>query len=273
MRTKDAHKIGMAVDDLRMDVRSALTTAAAMAFRAVELGVGTGTFVPEALGSSGRRELSHFVDGLGLELVSLSADLPRLSLSDPRTSEQRVDRTTQLLDLARDLGVPVVTTGVGALTDAKTGEPSDLVIEALDRLGEYADSRGVRLALRPSYDAGERWVSLLKRLNCPSLRVCLDPAAIVMTGANPLSALEQYIEQVAVVHARDATAGFSDPHGGEPRLGQETALGGGEVDFVGLLDVLREAEYRGPYILRRRETRNAQQDLTAARDVFRNLLG
>jgi len=272
MRTNDTPKIGIDVDDLHMDVRSGLTTAAAMAFRAVELCVGTGTFASEALGSSGRRELAHVVNGLGLELVSLSVDLPRLRLSDPRTSEERVDRTTGVLDLARDLGVYVVTTGVGALTDAKTGDPSELVIEALGRLGEYADARGVRLALRPSYDAGARWVTLLNKLNCPSLRVCLDPAAIVMTGANPLSAIEQYIEQVVCVHARDATAGFSDPHGGEPRLGRETALGEGDVDFIGLLGVLRDAEYRGPYILRRREARHARQELTSARDMLRAML-
>ena len=268
----DEHRIGIDADDLRLDVRSGLKQAAAMAFRTVQISAALGELAPENLSSSGRRALSQFVGSLGLELASLSAELPRLRLTDPATVEERVDRTAGILDLARDLGVPVVTTGVGALTDPQTGKPSDLVVEALGRMGEYADSRGVQLALRPSYDAGERWVTLLETLRCPALRVCLDPASVVMTGANPLSEIERYIEQVAAFHVRDATAGFSDPHGGEPRLGQETALGQGDVDFVRVLELLRDVEYRGPYILRRLDARDPRKELTAARETLLGML-
>lgn len=266
------NRIGIDVDDLRLSAREGLKKAAAMAFRAVELGAAQGEVCPDELGSSGRRELKRYVEGLGLELASLSAEMPRLRLTDLSRVEERIERTQGIIELARSLDVRVVTTGVGALIDLKTGRPSEQALEAIGRMGEYADARGVHLALRPSYDAGARWVSILKAVACPSLKVCLDPGALVMTGANPLESIERFIEQVTLVHARDATAGFSDPQGGEPRLGHETALGDGDVDLVGVLGVLREAEYRGAYILRRIEARDPQAELIAARAALESLL-
>lgn len=272
MPSNDANRIGIDVDDLRLGPRRGLEQAAAMAFRAVELGAAAGEVSPRELGSSARRELRRYAQGLGLELVSLSADMPRLRLTDPATVEERIERTCQILDLARDLQVPTVTAGVGSLSDPKSGGLSELVVESLGRMGEYAEARGVRLALRPSYEAGDRWIALLDRLRCRSLCVGLDPASMVMAGANPLASIERFIEQVALFHARDATAGFADPHGGEPRFGHETALGEGDVDLVGVLNILREVDYRGPYILRRHDARDPRSELASSRDVLLRML-
>ena len=272
MASRNDAALGIDIEDLRQDVRRGIKKAAELEFRAVELSATQGQAAPDTLGASGRRDLARFADSLGIKLSALTADMPALRITHPTTVEERIDRTTRILDLARDLGVPVVTTGFGALTDPQSGKPSELAIEALGRIGEYADARGVCLAIRPSYDAGERWTAVLDALRCPSIRVGLDPAEVVMTGANPLAAIERFIEQVSLFHARDATAGFSDPHGGEPRLGHETALGEGDVDLVGVIEVLREAEYRGPYILRRKSAEDPVRALVTARDTLRRLL-
>jgi sugar phosphate isomerase/epimerase len=263
---------GVDLDDLKLDVRRGLKWAAEMEFRAVELGAVEGDVTPQNLGSSGRRELARLADGLGLSLAAFSAEMPHLRLSDTRAVEERIDRTCRIIDLARDVRVPTVTAGLGALTDRQTGQPSELAVEALSRIGDHADSRGVRFALRPSYDAGVHLTAVLDAIRCPSLVVCLDPAAVVMTGANPLASIERYIEQVKLFHARDATAGFSDPHGGEPHLGRETPLGEGDVDIVGVLEVLRAVDYRGPYILRRHDARDPIQEIQSARETLRRMM-
>ena len=267
----DADRIGIDVDDLRLGTRQGMKQASAMEFRTVELGAARGEAAPGELTGSGRRELKRLAQGLGLELASLSADMPELRLTDPARAEERIERTCRIIDLARDLQTPIVTTGLGVVIDSRTGEPSDLVIEALGRIGEHADSRGIHLALRPSLDGGKAWAAFLKAIRCPSIRVCLDPAALVMTGANPMASFEQYVEHVALFHARDATAGFSDPQGGEPRLGCETALGDGDVDLVGVLDVLREADYHGACVVRRYNATNPRAELIAARETLRRM--
>ena len=175
----------------------------------------------------------------------------------------------QKIIIDTDIGddIVTVTASVGALTHPDTGEPSPGAIQALSCIGEFADSRGVRYALRPSHDSGERIVRVLEALRCPSIGICLDPAAMVMAGANPVASIEQYVGQVILMHARDGTSGLAE------HSGRETPLGEGDVDLPGLLAVLEVAEYRGPYVLRRTDSQNPAADLAAAREHLKRLLG
>ena len=167
-----------------------------------------------------------------------------------------------MIELAKDLGVGVVTVSTGALTHPETGEPSAHAIDALRRIGEFAEVRGVSHAIRPARDGGDRMVRVLDELACPAISVCLDPAELLMNGANPLSGIERYIEQIRLIHARDGTAGRADG------AGRETPLGEGDVDMVALLAVLSAADYAGPYILRRADSQNPVADIERARTVF-----
>lgn len=255
-------RIAVNIDDLRLPTKDALRKAAELKFGAVELATVAGDLAPSNLSSSGRRHLARFAGGFGLEMAALVADVAGLSLTDPRTAGERVERTCGVIELAADLKVPVVTASAGALTHPETGEPSSLATEALRRIGEYADSRGVVYAMRPSRDAGERLAAVLDVLRCPSIRVGLDPAAMVMSGVDPLASIERFIGQISLLHARDALAGLAD------RPGRETRLGEGEVDLVALLSVLHAAEYTGTYVVRRMDSNTPVLDIQAGRDML-----
>ncbi|MBI3835006.1 MAG: sugar phosphate isomerase/epimerase [Planctomycetes bacterium] len=256
-------RIGIDLDDLRMPAKDALRTASRLELRAIELPAARGETSAKNLDASGRRHLLHLVNSLGLSLNSLSADAPGLRLTDSKTVDERVDRSIEVIQLARELHVPLVTAAVGQLTHPETGEPSSMAMQALARIGEFADSRGVCFAIRPSYDGGTRLAATLDALRCPSLRVGLDPAAMVICGVNPLADIEKFVQHISHFHARDATAGLPD------RPGTETRLGEGEVDLTGCLMVLHAAEYRGAYILRRTASARPIEDLLAARDALK----
>lgn len=258
--------IGVDVDDFRLHVKDGLRKASEVGFQTVELATVRGDVEPSNLSASGRRHLSRYVNGLGLRMAALVADLPGLRLCDPGTVDERVERTCRILELARDLEVPVVTASTQALTHPETGEPSPHPIEALKRIGEYADSRGVLYALQPTCDGGDRIARVSDELGCPSIRICLDPAAMVMAGANPLSVIERLGSQITLMHARDGTAGLPG------RSGQETRLGEGEVDLVSVLAMLSAAEYAGPYILRRTDSQTPIEDISSGRDDLAKLL-
>jgi inosose dehydratase len=185
-----------------------------------------------------------------------------------RTVDQRVQRTRMVIELAHQVGVPVVVSAAGSLTHPETGEPSAVAIEALGQIGEFADASGVQFAIRPAYEGGARLSAVLRAVGCPAVRVCLDPAAMVMVGTDPLASIDQYVESVALLHVRDATAGFADRRRGEGRAGRETPLGEGDADIAGILEVLRDAEYRSPYILRRTDAPRPIDDLQMAREVL-----
>ena len=258
--------IGVDIDDFRVGPKAGLTMAAELQFRVVEMATVAGDVAAWNLSSSGRRHLARFVSGLGLRFASLVADMPDLRLRDPGAIDERVERSLRVVELAADMNVPIVTTSVGPMTDLETCEPLPAVLEALSRIGEYADSRGRVLGIRPSFDSGDRLTAVLDALNCPSVRVCLDPAELVMGGSNPIASFEKLAGRIALVHTRDATAGT--PH----RSGHEVRLGTGEVDLVGVLAALDAAEYRGDYVLRRTDSQSPGTDLTDARDVLERLL-
>lgn len=257
-----ASRIGIDVADLRLGVREAFQQAAAMQFALVEAPATDPDLAPRHLTDSGRRHLIRYLSGLGLNLTALTADVPHTRLTHPATVEERIDRTRDILRLAADLRVPVVAASVGALTDPQTGEPSTVALEALAQIGAEADRTGRIYAVRPSADPAERLAEVLARLGCPSLRVCMDPAELVMSGVNPVPIVERCANLIALSHARDGTAGLGN------RVGHETPLGEGEVDLVGLWKALAEAGYGGPHIIRRYDSQRPQKDLIAAREYL-----
>ena len=258
--------IGVDIDDFRLSPTEALKRAADLRFRVVEVATVAGELAAWNLSPSGRRHLLRYASGLGLRMGALTADLPGLHLTDPSSVDERVSSTLKIIDLARDVNVPIVTASVGALTDPATGEPLPTAMEALSRIGEFADSRGGVYGLRPSVDTTEQLATVLDHLGCPAIKVCLDPAMMVMNGINPLASFEKLAEHISLCHARDATVGSST------RSGQETRLSEGEVDLTGMLALLDTADYGGDYIVRRTDSQTPIDDIAQGRDVLESIL-
>lgn len=260
-------RLGLDIEDLRLPTKDGLRRVAELGCRFVELPTASGEISPRALSASGRRHLSRFVDGFGLRIAALTVDVPGLRLTDPRTVDERILRTCETIELARELGVTIVTASAGALTHPDSGELSDVAAAALRQIGEFADSHGVGYALRPSQDASDRVAQVLDAIRCPSLQLCIDPAALVMQGINPIAFIEALGGSTTLVHARDATAGSS----GHP--GHETRIGEGEVDLIGLAEALAERDYSGPIIARRTDSVAGSLDLADAATRLNRLFG
>ncbi len=258
--------VGVNLGDLRLGARGSLARAADLRFDAIEIPAAAGELSPHELSESGRRHLSRLVSGMGLKVASLSADIRAARLTDPASVDQRVARTVEILELARDLGVTVVTSAVGALTHPDTGEPSPVALEALRAIGERADLLGCAVAIRPSHDTAERLGGVLDALGCPALRVGLDPAGMAMVGVNPLPIVERFADRLSLIHARDATAGTARG------AGRETTLGQGDIDFERLYDLLDAADYHGAHIIRRIDAERPLADLVAGRARVLELL-
>lgn len=259
-------RIGVDLDDLGLAPKAAMGLASEMQFGCAELATVSGDVAAWNLSASGRRHLARLAKGFGIRLEALVADMPQLRLSNPNTAEQRIDRTLQVIELAADMEVPIVTASLSKLTDSQTGDPNPSCVEALGRIGEFAISRGRSFCIRPSTDSGERLAALLERVNCPAIHIGLDPADMVMVGSNPLAAQDRLAERISLFHARDATAGTAD------HAGREVALGAGEVDMVGVLAMLDAAGFQGAYILRRTESNSASEQILQSRETLQRLL-
>jgi L-ribulose-5-phosphate 3-epimerase len=255
-------RIGINIHDLRIPAREGLAQAARMDFRTVELPALEGETAPENLSSSGRRHLSRLARDYGLALAALDADFGARALADPARVDAAVHRTSQVLVLARELGIPLVVGGVGRIEESADRDTRQQVIEALRVIGEQADRIGPCYAITTSYASPQTLRSVLDEVACPSIRVCLDPGALVMAGHEPIAATELLADQILLSHARDGLAGTAE------RLGRETPLGSGYVNLAAYLATLAEAGYAGPQILRRTDSDRPAEDLAAAQKLL-----
>lgn len=260
-----SHELGVDIDDLALPTKAALRKAAELDLRAVEMAPVSGEVAAWNLSHTGRRHLSRFAGSLGLRFASLVADVPGLRLSNPNTADEQVHRAVSVVDMAASIDVPTVTISLGGPMPGDEKESLSDALDALARIGDAAESRGRILAVRPVGVAGDDLADILDNINCPAIKVCLDPAALVMAGCSPLASPERLAERIALVHARDGTAGLGAASGHEVRFGE------GDVDFVGLLALLDSADYRAPYILRRRNSQEPVADIASTRDAMKRL--
>lgn len=259
-------RIGADTDDFRLPVKTGLQRAAELGFGSVEIGTTAGDVHPRRLTGTGRRHLARIVRGFGLDLAALSSDSVQARRPDAITLDAHVDHARAVLEMAADVGAPVVTARLGPLIDPRCGKPVEQAVGMLEFLGEQADRFGTLLAVRVGDDDPIRLAALLHDLNCPSLRVCLDPAALLAAGCDLGEAVERLSGHLALSHARDARL-----IGGAGRI-METVLGRGDVDFSSYLASLASCEYAGPHIIRRTESLNPIAELREARDYLESSL-
>ena len=149
--------------------------------------------------------------------------------------------------MVNEIGIKSITSHLGFIPD----DPNDPVyvsfIELMKDLAGHLASNGQILC----FETGQELPSTLKRtirdVGTGNLFVNLDPANLILYGkAYPLDAVEMFGEYVRGMHAKDAVWPNRDE-----RLGQETVLGQGEVNFPVLLPMLKAKGFRGPITIER----------------------
>lgn len=124
--------------------------------------------------------------------------------------------------------------------------PFDVQAERLRIAAECATEVGVTILLETHPNLatnGEDSLRTLAAVDHPALKINFDPANIYFynEGRDAVRELEQIAPHVGGVHLKDTNGAFKTWH--------FPALGRGIVDFKGILRVLDEAGYDGPYTL------------------------
>ena len=249
-------QVGVRVDDLRMDVKRGLRWAAKLKFSTVEVSADGEETTAEALSESGRRHLARLVAGHGLGFASLACDSRGGGLADAAQTDVIVTRAGRTLQLAADMGVPVVSHEVGDLLSLSEDERAR-VIEALRALADQAERVGTVYAVRSRLCTPDALRGLIGTVDCPLVKVAVDPGALLMAGFDPLEVLAAHGDQVVLAYVRDALRGTPE------QAGQETALGEGQLDLDAYLAGLSGCGCGRPPILRRAQTTDAAGQLAA----------
>lgn len=219
---------------------------------------------PDELTASGRRDLLHLLDELGLRVASTTFTLRR-PLADEYELDRRVAALKQAMTWSFTLHASVLTFRLGKLPSEPDGREAQTLREILADLASYANHAGVTLAAIPSRDTPDDVQRLIAGITTGPLGVDFDPAQCAMSGHDSVAALKTLHALTQHVQLRD---GYVDLDGG----GAETAVGQGAVQWLELLATLGEIEYAGWLTAIRTQGPDKPGDLRRAIASLQNML-
>jgi sugar phosphate isomerase/epimerase len=262
-------KIGICLEALGLPLRRGLAEAVRLRVAGVQVDA-TGELGPNKLSQTGRREFSHLLRSMDLELSAIGCPLRR-GLDSAEDQQPRIEHVKRVMSLAFDLGPRVVVIQAGRVPDADEEKASaprvGYLAEALRALGAHGDRTGVVLALETGLESGATLREYLNRFDAGSLQVNYDPANLLMNGFDPIESLRELRGKVRHVHAKDARIV------GASRSAREVPLGQGDIDWLQLLATLEEVDYRGWLTIERESSDDRLGDAAGAVSFLRRLLG
>jgi sugar phosphate isomerase/epimerase len=227
LRTGTGLPIGVWLDDLRLDVRSGLSQAAAWRLEAAGLDAFGPELSPRSLSATGRRDLAQRLRAAGAKLAALRADVGGRRLAEAARLDARLARLRDALQLARDLGAPRLAVPLGFIpaTDAPDAEARKTLAEAVRALCDLGSGLGVRVAAAAGSEPAGELSSFLHAHDASGLlEVDFNPGLFVSRGQDPREALNALSERVGLCTAADSFRG-----------GGEAPFGKGDVPWGELL--------------------------------------
>jgi sugar phosphate isomerase/epimerase len=260
----NALRLGIRLESLGLPLRRALSEASRLGVAGVRVDTA-GDLSPNRLSQSGRREFLHLVRSHNLELTALGCPLRR-GLGNPQDLQPRIEHVQMVLSLSADLGPRLVVVQAGRVPDDPAAETARVMNESLQALARHGDRVGAVLALETGLESGAVLAAYLRRFDTGALGANFDPGNLVVHGLDPYQSARDLRGLVRHAHATDARRSSAS------RAAQEVPLGAGEIDWMQMLSVLEEIEYRGWLVVARDSGENRLVDLATGVAVLRRLL-
>ncbi len=249
-------KIGLRIECLRLPTRQALRQAAELGVQGVQVNA-VGELAPDNLSATGKRELRHLVNSLGLSLTALGFPT-RHGFNTAEGLEGRIAAAQKVLGLSYELRAPIVTGIIGRVPEDETHPTRQLLADSMRVVGSHAERVGAVFAIETGTESCATLRRFIDALGGLGLRANLDPANLLVKGYDPILAVRELNEAIVHTHARDAVR----ESGGE--LGREATPGDGDLDWNEYLGALEEVGYRGWFVIEREQSDNPQRDVARA---------
>lgn len=193
--------------------------------------------------ASTRTRVRRCAEKAGVTIAALNAHTNLIDgVPEKRQTNREFVRCS--LQLASDLGAPYVVVGGGRKQFyARESQYWDWLVTSLRELAAEANRLGVTLAVEAGSFPGSlvhntrRMQKLLSYDGLQRVGVVFDPAHYHVRGDLVAEAYRALSRRVVHVHAKDAR--------GSPEDFEFPPLGEGDIDFEGLITVMRAADYSG----------------------------
>lgn len=221
------------------DVDRVAAAAAEYGYQGVELRIYQGKVIPEDLPAGERRRIKGVFAARGIEICCISAST-RFAAADPGERAKQEDELRRYVELANDLGAPLVRTFGGTMP---AGIPEatvfDYVAESLQRVAEGAGDGGARIVLEThdAFSSGRAVAAVLDRVPSPVVGALWDTHHPYRTGESADQTYNLLAARLYHTHVKDARR-----EGDGWRL---VLLGEGEVPVRDVLTTLARRGYDG----------------------------
>lgn len=207
------------------------------------------------LTETGRRDLLHQLNEQGLKISGAVFPLQQ-GLYEPDKIDLRIAALRDAMKFAYSIKATTLCFRTGRIPNPDTKERK-LLVEVLSDLAQFANHVGTSLAVTPTQDTAESLKALIDEIKTGPVGIDFDPAHFAMSGHSVVDSLKLLHNLVLHVQLRDGDRSIDG--------GQEVAVGEGSVDWIEVMALLGEMDYRGWL------TAIRNQGTTRIRDVSRGV--
>lgn len=178
-----------------------------------------------------------------------------LGIVPPQYRAERLAALKRWTRFARALGAPAIITHAGFLPENATDAEFEPVVAALREVAECCKIHGIEFWFETGQETPVTLLRHIQAIGADNVGINFDPANLLLYGkGNPIDALQVFGRHVRCVHAKDGLLPV-DPM----RLGHETPIGEGRVNFPLLIRELKRIGFNGDLIIER-EISGEQQE-------------
>lgn len=233
----------------RLPVLAAVDAVTTAGYDAVELNAETLPWAGPHVGPETPPDVRASLRATGV-VGSIAAHRAGLASPDPDTRTEAVHWTVGCIELAGDIGAPIIHVIPGDQPDVGDGlgiaaEPGDLeaFVTSLTEIVTAGARLGVVVALEPIVNqlvsTTDQALEILERV--PGLKISFDPSHLQVTTHDVIDAARRLGPYVAIAAIKDAV--------GVPADFKFLAPGEGDIDFAGMLTELRDAGFDGDVVV------------------------
>ena len=225
--------------------------------------------VKRDLKSSGVRLAALWTGYSGTVIWDLIDGPDTMGLIPEYTRKKRIADLKAGADFAAMVGAPAIITHCGFIPETPKCHLYMEVLDALGEIAEYCQKLGLEFWFETGQETPVTLLRTIEDIGLPNLGINLDTANIILYGkGNPVDALDVFGKYVRNLHIKDGVY----PQNGH-KLGHETPIGQGKVDFEKVITKLHELGFTGELVVEREITGEQQaKDIMTARDYIGKLV-
>lgn len=191
---------------------------------------------PHRCTGSQRREARKAVESRSLAISGWCAQLVGPSgfggFGDEDGLDARIRKTQAAIELAVELGSPIVTTHVGEIPEDPSHTTYSVFLRSISEVVKHAEKIGGIFAMETGQESAECLLRFIEDLASPAAKCNYDPANMLPWG--PVQGVSVLASHIVHAHAKDL----------EPTTGRAT-LGQGNVPWPDYLAAIRAIGYNG----------------------------